>query len=183
MKAHEMLQHLLVGRSLSLAAWLADPLPERDAELWLRDIRTQLRTCYVRGQPNFHVRLAEIIALHWCGKNTAMNYQNLLAVLDSDRHRAQLELCFGQLLIACKRRSAWHHLDDGFERAANLLEPEEYFIVLRRHDCLRHLPLSDGGADPVELDGLLREAGVISRLAAPGRGRRLGGRKHQDTVD
>ena len=183
MKAHEMLQHLLAGRTLSLAAWLGDPLPERDAALWLAEIRAQLRTCYARAQPCFHARLAEIIALHWCGKDTAMHYQNLLPVLDSDRDKAQLELCYGQLLIACKRRNAWQHLDDGFQCAANLLEPEEYFTVLKRHESLRHLSLSDKGADPVELEGLLREAGVISRLAGPRRGRREAGTKHQDTVD
>jgi hypothetical protein len=183
MKAHEMMQHLLAGRTLSLAAWLADPLPERDAELWLAQVGYRLRTCYARAQHCFQARLAEIIALHWCGKNAAMHYQNLRPVLDSDRHRAQLELSYGQLLIACKRREAWRHLDDGFECAANLLEPEEYFIVLRRHECLRHLSLSDNGADPVGLDGLLREAGVISRLAGPNRGRREAGTKHQDTVD
>ena len=183
MKAHEVLQHLLAGRPLSLAAWLGDPLPEPEADLWLAEIRAQLRTCYARAHTCFRTRLAEIIALHWCGKNAAMHYQNLLPVLDSDRHRAQLELCYGQLLMACKRRDAWQHLDSGFECAANLLEPEEYFIVLRRHECLRHLSLSDNGADPVELDGLLREAAVISRLAGPGRGRREAGTKHQDTVD
>ncbi len=183
MKAHEMLQHLLAGRRLSLAAWLGDPLPVRDADRWLAESRAQLKACYARGQACFHVRLAELIALHWCGRNTAMHYRNLLAVLDSDRDRAQLELCYGQLLIACKLCSAWHHLDTGFELAANLLQPEEYFIVMRRHDRLRHLPLSENGADPAELGGLLSEAGVISRLAGPARGRRLAGTGHQDTVD
>ena len=181
MKAYEMLQHLLSGRTLSLAAWLADPLPASDAETWSGTIRQQLRTCHARGRPCFQVRLAEIIARHWRGQDTAMNYQNLLAILDSDRHRAQLDLCYGQLLIACKRLGAWRYLDDGFQRSANLLGSEEYFTVLRRHNRLRYLSLSENGADPVELDGLLREAAVISRLT--GRGRRLVNAKHQDTVD
>jgi len=178
-----MLQLLLGGGTLSLADWLADPLPGRAAEVWLRETRERLRTCCRDGPRRFHVRLAEIIARHWCGEATAMNYRNLLAVLDSDCHRAQLELCYGQLLIACKRRAAWRHLDDGFELAANLLEPEEYFVVLRRHDRLRHLPLSENGTAPADLESLLREAGVISRLSGRGRSRRTGRPKHQDTID
>lgn len=178
-----MLQLLLSEKPLSLAAWLADPLAGRDAATWLEEIRGQLRGCYEREQFRFRVRLAEIIARHWCGEDSKMNYQNLLAILDSSRRRAQLELCYGQLLIATKRLGAWQHLDSGFELAANLLEPGEYFVVLRRHESLRHLPLSDQGAAPAGLEDLLREAAVIGRLAGPAR--RLGRYKsgHQDTVD
>ena len=183
MKADQMMQLLLSGKPLSLAAWLADPLPGREAAIWLAEIRDQLRSCYEREQFCFQVRLAEIIARHWCGADSAMNYQNLLAVLDSRRQRAQLELCYGQLMIATKRRGAWQHLDCGFELAANLLEPEGYFVVMRRHDSLRHLPLSDQGAAPTALGDLLREAAVISRLVGPGRSSGLREPRHRDTVD
>lgn len=183
MKTREMLHLLLGGQALSLATWLADPLPGQQAEAWLREIWQRSRVSCGSEQLRFQVGLAELIARHWSGKDTAMDYQNLLAVLGSDAQRAQLKLCYGQLLIACRRRSAWGYLDDGFGLAANLLEPEEYFIVLRRHAMLRHLPLSDNGGDPVDLDGLLREAAVVSRLNGPARGFGRVYHGHQDTVD
>ncbi len=112
-----------------------------------------------------------------------MHHQNLLAVLDVDRCRAQLELCYGQLLMARKRRSAWQYLNAGFELAANLLHPEDYFIVLGRHACLRHLPLCEQGVKPAGLEDLLCEAAVIARLRGPGTRHRFDDPRHRDTVD
>ena len=162
-----MLQLLVDGDSASLAGWLADPLSAADAAAWRAHIHIQLRARHGGGRPPFAVRLAEIIVRYWCGEQIAMHHENLLAVLDADRPRAQLELCYGQLLIARKRRSAWQHLDAGFALATHLLAPEDYFVVLGRHACLRHLPLSERGAEPAGLEELLREAAVIARLSGP----------------
>ena len=183
MEASQMLQLLMSGEQPPLAAWLADPLAKAEAEGWLGEIRSRLRGCYEGGQFCFSVRLAEMIVRHWCGGDSGVIYQNLRAVLRPRRDRAQLELCYGQLMIAGKRRGAWRHLDCGFELGANLLEPEEYFVVLRRHDSLRHLPLSESGGAPASLGDLLLEAAVIRRIGGRGRGAQLRGSGHRDTVD
>ena len=53
---------------------------------------------------------------------------------------------------------------NGFELAAHLLEPEEYFLVLKRHELLRHLQLMPTPSKAAGLDELLTEARVIQRL-------------------
>lgn len=178
-----MMQLLLAGDRPSLGAWMADPMPCVAAQACLRDIRQRRINCGDFERIHFCLGLAEIIARHWAGEDTAMNHENLLAVSGSVAHRAQLELARGQLLIACKRRGAWTHLDRGFELAAPLLEPEAYFVVLRRHTCLRHLRLSHHGAERLDLDELLREAAVIMRLTGRARFTRGVDLRHQDTVD
>ena len=102
---------------------------------------------------------------------------------EDDRQRAMLELCFGQLLIARKCRSAWLHLDRGFALAAHLLEPEEYFSVLKRHELLRQLPVAPGASEGASLEALLNEARVIARLRGPASRPDLRGPRHRDTVD
>jgi len=109
----------------------------------------------------------------------------MLATPAESCERAMLELCYGQLLIARKTEAAWQHLDSGFQFAAHILQPEDYFIVLQRHERLRALVLSPRPTRPMRLDELLTEAGVILRLAGSGRGThwRAKGRKHHDTID
>jgi hypothetical protein len=67
--------------------------------------------------------------------------------------------------------------------AAHLLEPEEYFEVLKRYQLLRVLPLSPGFSEPVGLEALLTEAGVINELRGHANGTELTGPEHQDTLD
>jgi hypothetical protein len=114
------------------------------------------------------VRLAEIIFRFWAGHDSESNYRNCLALLDSDRDLALLELCYGQLLIARRLEPAWRHLDTGFTTAARLLEPEDYFTVMKRHELLRQLPLATRPSPAASLDALLAEARVIARLRGPG---------------
>ena len=66
--------------------------------------------------------------------------------------------------MACKHEPACDYLDSGFELAAHLLEPEEYFLVLKRHELLRRLQLMPTPSKAAGLDELLTEARVIQRL-------------------
>ncbi|WP_455234938.1 hypothetical protein [Thiogranum longum] len=183
MKAPDLLNFLLSGEPVSLASWFGEPVSRRVAESCLPDICNRQRMPNVRPQQRFGLRLAEMIARYWCDQDVEMHYGNLAATVELDRDRAQLELCYGHLLIARKLNPAWRYLDAGFAVAAHLLGPEEYFVVLKRHECLLHLPLYETPAAAAGLDSLLKEAGVIRRLRGPGLWRGAVDRQHQDTID
>ncbi len=155
------------GLPVSLAVWVADPVAVAAALEALPRIQQQLRS-HRDVQAVFPLRLSEIILRFWSGQDTDAAYQNLSVLLDEPYHRAQLELCIGQLLMACRSLEAWLHLDQGFQLATHLLEPEDYFVVLKRHELLRQLPLRTGNSRAVSLDTLLNEAAVIVRLKGDG---------------
>jgi hypothetical protein len=91
-----------------------------------------------------------------------------------------LELVYGQLLISRKLQPATIHLEQGFMRAACYLDSGDYLRLLRRHELLGYLVLTDTPADPQPLDALLSEAAVIRRLRE-NTGRR-NENDHHDTV-
>ncbi|HEY9150668.1 MAG TPA: hypothetical protein VIQ75_07665, partial [Gammaproteobacteria bacterium] len=100
------------------------------------------------------------------------------------RTRALVLLIHGQLLAAVQRREGLARLDAGFALAADLLEPEAYFQVLKRHAALRDLTWHALPASPQDLASLLREAAVIRRLRGPGESRPRGTEgSHLDTLD
>ena len=160
----DILSFLLSGQTVSLATWFAGPLQPRQAEDWLPRIQRQVQVSLAGGQPRFNVQLAELIVRYWIGQDVDAGHKILLALLNETRERAMLELCYGQLLIARKCQPAWQHLERGFGLAAHLLEPEDYFLVLKRHELLRCLALSAQPSMPLELNDLLTEARVIGRL-------------------
>jgi hypothetical protein len=167
-----------------LATWYAIPLESEPAMLLRDQARDRLRAAYAAGQRDFPAQLAELVARFWLGRTLESEIQNLLAVLDSERERALLALVYGQLRLACKQQGAWRYLDRGFNEAANLLEADEYFQVLKRHERLRRLPLHESPAAPQLLRTLLAEAELINRLEGPRLSRpdsTEGG--HLDTLD
>lgn len=174
---------LLQGKVPGLAAWMADPVDEESALHNLRQIQERMRSGNLDEQIAFALRLGDIIMRFWAKKDIDAGYENLLALLERPRQQSMLELCIGQLLISRKLSRAWTHLDRGFQLAAHLLEPENYFLVLRRHELLRQLPLSLAGSEASGLEALLNEARIIATLR--GRRTRQGNivPKHRDTVD
>lgn len=170
MKEPDTLSVLLSGQTASLASWFAGPLTPQQAEVWLETIRHQVRRAVIEGQDLCAVRLAELVVRYWYGYGIDADYQNMLALRRERREGAMLELCYGQLLIARKNNMAWQHLDSGFQLAAHILRPEEYFVVLKRHELLRLLVLSEHPSAPLRLDELLTEARVIQQLKGPARG-------------
>ena len=176
---------LLSGQRVSLASWFASPLSRQQAETWLPNIRRRTQDSLNGGQDGSAVPLAELIVQYWLGRDVEAIYQNRRALPGGHRERAMLELCYGQLLMARKIEIAWQHLDRGFELAAHILQPEDYFLVLKRHERLRALALSAQPSKPMHLDELLAEAAVIQQLKGAGRGthRLTSGQMHLDTVD
>jgi len=174
---------LLSDQEVSLGSWFAEPLSVQQAGMRLPEIRRQQQLCFSRGEPCFGPRLAEFVAHYWCGRDLEAEHRNLYALVADRREEAMLRLCYGQLLIARKQRVAWEFLDTGFELAAHLLGPEEYFLVLKRHELLRMLPLHTQPVKPAGLKELLAEAAVIRRLKGPGDRPASPGTGHQDTLD
>ncbi|HFD81236.1 MAG TPA: hypothetical protein ENK05_12715 [Gammaproteobacteria bacterium] len=174
-----MLSRLLSGCEPSLASWFADPLPRAQAKAWLARIRRQRHS----GHAFSHcAAVAELIAGYWADQQVEPGFANLAATLAQAEQRALPLLCYGQLLLARRRRAAWEWLQPGFELAAPSLEPQDYFRLLRRHECLRALPLGDQAMEPASLHSLLREARVIRRLQGGREPRRPLDRNHVDTL-
>jgi hypothetical protein len=169
---------------LPLAAWYAEPMTQGEAEALDRLAQECLRQRPGQGAPPLRCRLQWLIARFWRGQEVAGEVGNLLAVADDTSTRALVLLIHGQLLAAVRREGALARLDAGFALAANLLSPEAYFQVLKRHEALRDLPWRAAPASPQGLASLLREAAVIRRLRGPGKPRPRGSEgSHLDTLD
>ena len=183
MSRPEVLRQLLIDGQASLAGWFAAPLTQEQAEAALSEIRQALHGGRAAQQAAFSTRLAELILRFWAGRDIEASYRNLHALLSDQRELALLDLCYGQLLMSCKQEPAWQHLDKGFTTAAHLLEPEDYFAVLKRHELLRQLPLSPLPSPAATLEALLAEARVIARLRGIAVRPDRGFCDHKDTLD
>lgn len=166
----------------SLSGWFAEPLTEKQARAALHEVRAGLRASRADRRSLHITRLAELIFRYWAGYDIEVDYRNSRAMPQGEREFALLELCYGQLLLSRKQEPAWWHLDKGFMTAAHLLEPDDYFTVLRRHELLRQLPLTVLPAAAAPLESLLAEARVIARLRGAGSRPGMRPAKHNDTV-
>jgi len=167
-------------RQVSLAAWYGEPLALSDALRLCAEAERLLRSRLCTGQPVFQLQVLQLLSHYWMGDSTSLDYQQLAAAATTQRDRALLEIVYGQLLLSRRRRPALQHLDCGFGFAAGYLEATDYFLLVRRHDLLRHIPLSDKAAAPQGLQSLLAEAAVIRQLR--GAERYACGVSHHDTV-
>lgn len=182
MQALQSLQHLFEASGNSLGLWFADPLEEGEAGRWLAGIRRRLRQAIGSNTRVFHLQVAEMIVAASAGEQAGHYFPGLRLACGNEFEQALVELVYGQLLVARRREPAMAHLERGFMLAARLLPPEDYFVVMKRHELLRLLPLTPAGGGPEKLDVLLDEARVIERLR---RGHRDAGtvqRAHRDTL-
>jgi hypothetical protein len=120
-----------------------------------------------------------MICHHWLPSGSALDYRQLSALACDDSERALVELVYGQLLISGKRSPARQHLARGFSLAARHLDTD-YLLLLRRHALLEYLPLSESPVVAQDLQSLLKEAAVISRLRW--NERRVHKSSHRDTL-
>lgn len=168
LQAPEPLLQLLSDKVLSLADWYGDPLDTGQADQWAKILQSRSRNSGSPVQARFRDQLAELVARYWSARDAEMSYRSLSAATDDHFEHALLELCYGQLLMARKLKVARKHLETGFSLAAHLLSPDDYFRVMKRHQILAVLPLSDDASERSGLDDLMKEAGVINKLVGSG---------------
>jgi hypothetical protein len=183
MQSGDPLSALCSGQPVPLSGWFAEPLQHARAEDLLSATRDHLRRPSIGKQQRFRLEVVEFISAFWCGRDVQASHANLLAVARDVCDTALLDLCYGQLQMAVRLQSCWPYLDRGFQSAANLLEPEDYFLVLKRHDLLREIPCSTRPAVARGLQSLLTEAAVIRRLTAGCSRRPTREGAHRDTLD
>jgi hypothetical protein len=164
----------------SLAAWYGEPLSTGDAERLYAWAGKSLRYRLCAGLPVFQLHVLQLLGHYWMGVSIPLGYQQLVASATEKRDRALLEIVYGQLLFSRRQWPALQHLDRGFRLASGYLEAMDYFLLVRRHDLLRHIPLSDARVTPQGLQSSLAEAAVIRQLQ--GVVRDTSSVSHHDTI-
>lgn len=172
--------HALGEPQASLVAWYGEPLDAGDAAHQYAGTEKALMHRLCAGLPVFQWQIMQLLCHYWMDISILLEYRQLTALATGKRDRALLELVYGQLLLSRRRKPALQHLDHGFRLAAGYLEAADYFLLVRRHDLLRYLPLSDAGFAPQDLQSLLAEAAVIRQLQ--GARRHTCSESHYDTL-
>ncbi len=157
-------ENLTIPGQHKVADWYGDPLSPEQAGRLLSLSRVKLRMAYVESHSCFSAHLLALIGRFWQGRDIRPDYLSLVAAAETDTDHALLKLVYGQLLMSRKLKGANCHLSSGFYLAAPLLLPRDYFRMVKRHDLLCYLPLSDEPSEPGDLRTLLSEAAVIRRL-------------------
>ena len=179
-RAGPVVSRLLGRQPPSLADWYGDPVSKDTAQTLAAIAQNELRSRLCEGGACFQLHVLLMTCNFWMGASIEMDYEQLAASTSDDRESALLELVYGQLLISCKYRQAPRHLGKGFSLAVDFLDSSDYFHLVRQHELLDYLPISSAPAEPLELESLLTEAGVIKRMQA-GAGKCYVS-AHQDTV-
>jgi hypothetical protein len=164
----------------SLATWYGEPVAAADAACLYADTEKALRYRLCAGSPVFTLQVLQLLARFWMGVSIPLDYQQLAASTTEQRDQALLEIVYGQLLLSRRQWPALQHLERGFRLAASYLAATDYFLLVRRHELLRHIPLSDVQVSPQGLQSLLAEAAVIRQLQ--GTGRHTCSVSHHDTL-
>ena len=148
-----------------LARWYAEPLSHEEAQalLSLSERREQERL--KRNGTAYLSPLLKLIALHWLEAPTESHYHYLISKKSKSIHADVLTpLIYGQLLMSRKQVGAMDYLEKAFHRATSLLRPEDYFVLMKRHQVLKQIPLSEQASQGVSLDALIKTGSVIGRM-------------------
>lgn len=148
-----------------LARWYAEPLSHTEAESLFKLSEKREQEKLKRNGRAYLSPLLKLIALHWLGEPTEGHYHYLSSKTNMSVHAEVLKpLIYGQLLMSKKLEGAMEHLDQAFHQARLLLRPEDYFVLMKRHQVLGNIPLSETAGEGETLEGLLKTGGVIGRL-------------------
>lgn len=148
-----------------LAHWYAEPLSKEQAGSLLKLSREREQQQLKQGARTTLSPLLKLIALHWLDEPVEGHYQHLISKRSKSVHAEILKpLIYGQLLMSRRREGAMEYLDSAFQQARLLLRPDDYFVMMKRHQLLRILPLDKNGSAGENLQSLLTTAAVIERM-------------------
>lgn len=149
-----------VNNDYDLSAWYANPLTVAEATDRLESIRCQRKQ---NGSVS-SLRIEEIIARYWLGRDIKGDVENYLASCENESHKALITLIYGQLLMSRKCATAMDYLHAGLRLANKHFQGAAYLEVMRRHEQLAFIVLSNHPVPALSLYELLREAAVIKKL-------------------
>lgn len=148
-----------------LARWYGEPLNHEEAEALLKLTEKRAQERLKRNGNSCLYPLLKLIALHWREEPTEGHYHYLISKKNKSVHAGILSpLIYGQLLMSTKTEGAMDYLDEAFHRARLLLKPEDYFVLMKRHQILKNIPLSGQACEGETLEELLKTGGVIGRM-------------------
>jgi len=171
---------LLQQRQPLLSAWYAAPLSRDRVSRLQVAVQDEQQARLCNGVSCFQLHVLQLVCRFQRQADVELEYQQLLTAAQHASEQALLELVYGQLLTSCKQAGAHQHLTDGFVLAADYLSSTDYFQLLRQHELLAWLPLSESPSLPQALASLLAEAVVIKQLQ--GGADVQFGRSHLDTL-
>ena len=171
---------LLAGQQPALSIWYGEPPGAAAAAVLYDRAQRELQQRLYLHRGAFPLHVLQLVCDFWRRADGASRYETLAAAVDGRREQALLELVYGQLLMSRKLRPANAHLALGFELAAPWLTSVSYFELLRRHERLASLRLTDRPAPVQGLAALLSEAAVIRRLQDRDKRRHIN--EHHDTL-
>lgn len=157
---------LLHGQRPLLSVWYGDPLSRASAARLQAVAQRELQARLCATAPCFQVHVLQLVCQSRAQAGIELAYEKLRPAANDTHDLALLELVYGQLLTSCKKTGASQHLAEGFALAASHLATADYFALLRQHELLACLPLSDTPSLPQDLASLLAEAAVIKQLQA-----------------
>jgi len=147
---------------MNLADWHADPISPADAEVKLLQIRELIR--HSAQSDNFNLRLQEIIARFWLGREIHGDVAQLLAQCRILVSEAWVHSIYGQLLMSHKLKGAFEQLQIGFNKAANYYSASDYLKVMKRQEILSYIVETESGGVACSLEMLLAEGNIIKKL-------------------
>ena len=155
---------LLHQQCPQLSEWYATPLTRGQLVYLQSAVQQELQRRLCNGVCCSALHLLQLVCRFHYRFDVELDYQQLLAAVQTVPEQALLELVYGQLLASCKQTGAHQHLADGFALAAEYLSSADYFRLVRQHELLGWLALADSASAPQQLQSLLAESAVIKQL-------------------
>ena len=167
-----------------LGTWYGNPQEEGEATRILELAQKRKQAHLRHGHSSICCNIQIMIARFWLGESIAKDLQGLQQQTSATGHgQVLLHLIHGQLLMSRRLDGAMDSLNRGFTEGRLLFTPDDYFLVLKRHQTLSHLPLGNSPLPAEPLESLLNSARVIQLLErSEGRPSEYS-HDHRDTFD